>query len=126
FVGFEAPGAFRVPWAGEAAASEWAPGDDSDALVNTEAGHLALFFAIEQVVVVLHGDEAGPVAEIGEVERLGELPCVHGGSADVAHLAGFYGVVQGFEGFLDGDFVIPAMNLIEIYVIGLETLEALI
>ena len=78
---------FRLPGAGQAAAGQRAPGDDADAFGQAEAHHLALFFAVEQVVVVLHGDEARPAVQVGEVERLGELPGVHGRGADVADLA---------------------------------------
>ena len=46
--------------AGEEAAGQRAPGDDADALVAAEREHLALFLAIDEVVVVLHRDEAGP------------------------------------------------------------------
>ena len=91
-----------------------------------EAHHLALFFAVEEVVVVLHGDEAGPAVEVGEIEGLGELPGVHGRGADVAGFAGFHDIVEGFEGFFDGGFVVPAMDLVEVDVVGLEAAEALV
>jgi hypothetical protein len=67
-----------VPGAGEAAAGEGAPGDDADLLVLAEGHHLALFLAVEEVVVVLHGDEARPAVGVGEVEGFGELPGEHG------------------------------------------------
>ena len=115
-----------LPGAGEAAAGQRAPGNDADAFGLAEAHHLALFFAIEQVVVVLHGDEARPAVQVGEIERLGELPGVHGRRADVAHLAGLDHVVQRFERLFDGRFVVPAVNLVEVDVVGLEAAQALV
>ena len=79
--------ALALPGPGQAAAGQGAPGDHADALGPAERQHLPLLLAVEQVVVVLHGDEAGPAVAVGEVERLGELPGVHGGGAEVAHLA---------------------------------------
>ena len=76
-VGFEAHRLLAVPGTGKTAAGQRAPGNDGDAFGLAEADHLALFFAIEKVVVVLHGDESGPAVEAGEIEGLGELPCVH-------------------------------------------------
>ena len=119
-------GGLGVPGAGEAAAGEGAPGDDADAFGFAEAHHLALFFAVEEVVVVLHGDEAGPAVEVGDVEGLGKLPGVHGGGSDVADLAGFDDVVEGFHGLFDGGFVVPAVDLVEVDVVGAEALEALV
>ncbi len=125
-VGLGALGGFGVPRAGEAAAGEGAPGDDADAFGFAEAHHLALFFAVEEVVVVLHGDEAGPAVEVGDIECLGELPGVHGGGADVADFAGLDDVMEGFHGLFDGGFAVPAMDLVEVDVVGAEAFEALV
>ncbi len=51
---------------------------------------------------------------------------VHGGGADVADLAGLHDVVEGFHGLFDGGFVVPAMDLVEVDVVGAEALEALV
>jgi hypothetical protein len=51
----------------------WAPGDAADALVGEEAEHLALFFAVDQVVLVLHGVELRPAVRLGHVLHLGVL-----------------------------------------------------
>ena len=50
----------RLPVAGEEAARQRAPRDHADALLAAERHHLALFLAIDQVVVVLHRDEPRP------------------------------------------------------------------
>ena len=76
-----------VPVAGQPAAGERAPRDHADALVGAQRQHLPLLLAVEQVVVVLHADEPGPAVRVGGVQRLGELPRVHRGRADVARLA---------------------------------------
>ena len=125
-VGFIALGAFGLPGAGQAAARQGTPGNDADAFGLAKRNHLALFFAIEQVVVILHGNKTGPAVQFGEIERLGELPGVHGRGADIAHLARFHHVVQRLESFLDRRFVIPAMNLVEVHIVGLQTAEALV
>ena len=76
--------------------------------------------------MVLHGDEARPVVEVGDVEGLGELPGVHGRCADVADLAGLDYVVEGLHGLFDGGLVVPAVDLIEVDVVSAETLQALV
>ncbi|HVN93040.1 MAG TPA: hypothetical protein VMT38_05065 [Terracidiphilus sp.] len=125
-VGFKALRGFSSPGAGEPAARKWTPREHADALIDAEAGHLALFFAIEQVVVVLHGDEARPAVQVGHVERLRELPRKHGRCPDVARLSSFHDVVQGFHRLFDGCVVIPAVNLVEVNVVGLEPAKALV
>src|SRR5579875_4040620 len=53
-----APGGLLVPVTGEPPAGERAPRDRADTLVGTEREHLALLLPVEEVVVVLHADEA--------------------------------------------------------------------
>src|ERR1035441_2817479 len=48
---FVAFGGFALPQTSQAATGERAPGDDSDALGLAKWNHLALFFAIKQVVM---------------------------------------------------------------------------
>ena len=88
-----------------------------------ERQHLALLLAIDQVVVVLHRHEPRPPVPIREVERLGELPGPHARRADVARLAGAHDVVERQERFLDRRLGIPAMDLIEVHVVGPETAQ---
>ena len=114
------------PRPGEAAAGERAPGDHADAFALAERHHFAFFLAIHEVVVVLHRDESRPAVAIGEVERLGELPGVHAARADVASLAGLHHVVERGERFFDRRFVIPAMDLVEVDVVGAEAAEAVV
>ena len=88
--------------------------------------HLALFFAIKQVVMILHGNETGPAVKVGQIEGFGELPRVHGRGADITHLAGFHHVVQRLQSFFDRRFIVPAVNLVEIHIVGLQAAEALV
>jgi hypothetical protein len=95
-VGLGAGGRLRVvPAAGEPAASQWAPDDRPDAVVEAQRDHLAFLFAGEQVVVVLHGHEPGPVMALLQVQRLGELPRVHRRGAETADLADRHEVAEG-------------------------------
>src|SRR5580704_8059663 len=81
--------AFTLPWTGEAASRERAPGNDADPFGLAEPHHFALFFTIEQIVMILHRNETGPSVEIGQIKRFGELPCEHGRGADITNFAGF-------------------------------------
>jgi len=63
--------------AGQQPARQRAVGDAAHPLVDAERDHLPLLLAVDQVVVVLHGDEPGPPGRLGSVLRLGELPGVH-------------------------------------------------
>ena len=69
----------RLP--ASSAAGQRAPRDHADALVEAQRDHLPLLLAVEQVVVVLHGDEPRPAVPVGDVLRLGELPGEHAADA---------------------------------------------
>ena len=106
--------------AGEEAARQRAPRNHADALLAAERHHLALFLAVDQVVVVLHRDEPRPAVRVRRGEHLHELPREHARRADVARLARLDDVVERFEGFLDRRVVVEAMDLIEVDVVGAE------
>ena len=67
--------------------AELVNGNDAYAFRLTEGQHLPFFFAIQQVVMILHGNKAGPAAQLGKIECLGELPGKHGRRPKIAHLA---------------------------------------
>ena len=113
-----------VPRPGQSPAGERAPGEHADPLGEAEADHLPLLLAIEQVVVVLHRDEPRPAVEVGQVERLAELPGEHRRGADVAGLARLHDVVQGLQRLLDRRLVVPAVDLVQVDVVGAEPPEA--
>lgn len=53
------------------------PGDEADAGCGAVLVHLALFLAVAERVVVLHGDEGGPVVGACGGLELGELEGPH-------------------------------------------------
>src|SRR5665213_1640240 len=53
-IGFRSVGVHVVSrWTGQLAARERAPGNDADPLIDAQRDHLTLFFAVEQIVVIL-------------------------------------------------------------------------
>src|ERR1039457_280976 len=80
----------------------------------------------KQIVMILHGDETGPAVKVGQIKSLGELPCVPGRGADITHLARFHHVVQSFQRLFDWRFIIPAVNLVKVYIVGLQPAQALV
>src|SRR5205814_424833 len=111
---------------GQPAAGERAPRDDADADVPAQRDHLPLLFAVQQVVVVLHGHERGPLVQPRDVARLGELPGVHAGRADVAGFSGAYDVLQRTHRLLDGGVVVPAVDLVQVDVVGTEPAQRVV
>src|SRR5258705_7770060 len=74
--------------------------------------------------MVLHRYKTCPAVFVCSIQRLCKLPGVHRRGANIARLATLDYIVQGFECFLNGRVFIPAMNLIEVYVIRTEALQA--
>jgi hypothetical protein len=68
-------------------AGEGTPRDATDALIGEQTEHLAFLFTVDQAVLVLHGDEACPPAELGRVLQFGELPGPHARRAEVPDFA---------------------------------------
>ena len=85
--------------------------------------HFPLFLAIEQVVLVLHGDEFRPAVLFGAELHEGKLVGPHTGGADVADFAGADEVVQCGHCFFDGGGGVEAVDLVEVYIGGVETFE---
>lgn len=80
------------------ATGERRPWDDADAGGFTVWDHFTLFFAVEEGVVVLHRYEFSPAVELGDVLELGELPCPHGGGADIADSVEVVSLLLGEDG----------------------------
>src|ERR1022692_4974154 len=76
--------------------------------------------------MILHGNEASPAVKVGEIESLRELPGIHRRGSDITHLAGFHHIVQSFQRLFDWCFIIPAVNLVKVYIVGLQPAQALV
>src|SRR6266511_879338 len=118
-VGTRPCGLDRRP-AGQQAPRQRAPRDQPDPEVQAERDHLPLLLPVGQVVVVLHRHETGPAMQPRGVLRLGELPRVHAGGADVAGLAGAHHVVQRLHGLLDRGARVEPVDLVQVHVVGTE------
>src|ERR1700734_3848603 len=118
--------ALGLPRACQTSTRERTPWKYPNALRLAERHHLSFFFAIEQIVMILHGNESRPSVAIRKIQCLRELPRVHGRRSDIANLAGLYYVVQRFKRFFDRRLVIPSVDLIQVHVVGSETTQALV
>src|SRR5580658_331649 len=125
-IGLEAFCALGLPRACQTSSRERTPWKYTNALGLAERHHLSFFFAIKQIVMILHGNESRPTMAIRKIQGLRELPRVHRRCSDIANLAGLHYVVQRFKRFFDRRLVIPAVNLIQVHVVGSETTQALV
>jgi hypothetical protein len=105
--------------AGEHAPGQRTPRDHADTLVDALRDHLALLLAVDQVVVVLHRDEAGARGGLS----LGELPREHAARADVARFPGLDHILQRVHRLLDRSPRIPPVDLVEVDVVELQPRE---
>ena len=100
--------------------------DESNTGLVTERVHLPLLLAVQQAVVVLHADELGPAVLLGSELQHGELVGEHGRSTDVVHLATLNEIVQCLHRLLNWSRLVEAVNLQQVDVVGVETLEGCI
>ena len=87
----------RVGAIAQEAACHRAVRNETDALRAAERQQLALILAPQQIVVVLHCNEACETAALGVEVRGGELPERHAGDADVQHLADSHEMVERLD-----------------------------
>src|SRR4030067_1697009 len=125
-IGFGTKQTLRRPVTLQSSRCEWTIRDHPDLLLAAERQHLPFFFAVDEVQMILHRDEAGPPMLLSHVQRFLELPREHGGGADVPGLAGLHYVMQCFHRLHDWGFVIPAMDLVEVHEIRPEPLQAFV
>jgi hypothetical protein len=104
-------------------AAQRRPRDNPDPRRVAKGIHLALFLAVQQVVVVLHADEFRPAVPLGGVLQQGELPGPHAAGADVVHFAGAHEVVQGQHCFFDRGVRVEAVDLQQVEVVQLQAGE---
>ncbi|MPM32210.1 hypothetical protein SDC9_78770 [bioreactor metagenome] len=122
-VGPAAGGGALAPRSGHQTRGQRRPRDRADALVCEQGVHLAFLLACNEVVLILHRDELGPVVQFGGVLHLGELPGPHGGGADVTRLAGLHHVVECLHCLFDRGVRIEAVDLVQVDVVGAEPLQ---
>ena len=101
----------------------WTYREQTNASFVTELVHLPFLFSVEQVVVVLHANELRPPVPLGAVLHLCELIGPHRTRPDVSHLAASDEIVQGLHCFLDRRFLVEAVYLQQVDIVGLEALE---
>ena len=102
----------RPPVTCDEAPRQGTPGDDGNALGTAEGNHLAFFFAIYDVVVVLHRGEPAQPETVGGVDHLGRLPGIHGGSTDIERFPGLHHVMESFQCFFNWGLRIVAVDLV--------------
>src|SRR4029077_12156324 len=89
-----------------------------------ERQHLAFFFAVEKIVVILHRNEWGPAVLSRQILRFGKLPRIHRRGADVTGFPCLDHIMQRLERFFYWCVFVPAMNLVEVDVVSAEPAEA--
>src|SRR5258708_37874730 len=73
-IGFGTKSLFRRPVTGQSSRGEWTIGNHPDLLCATKRQHFSFFFTVDQVNMILHGDEASPAVHLSRVQGLLELP----------------------------------------------------
>ena len=110
----------------EQAAGDRAPHEDAEALVDRDRDQLVLGLAGLQRVVDLLGDEALELVALRDPERLHDVPGRVVRAADVADLALADEGVQRLEGLLERGHAVPAVELVEVDVLHVETAQAVL
>jgi len=100
------------------------PREDAEPLIYTQRQDVRLLVAIHEVVLALHRDEPLAVVDLRLVERLHQLPGGHGARADVADLPLLDEVVERRERLPDRRVLVPAVDLVEVDVVGVQSVEA--
>src|SRR6266851_2459022 len=111
---------------GEKATRQRTPWNYPHALIDTERNHFALFFPIDQIVVVLHRGESVPSVLLRGEKSLGELPCRHARRSEITNLAGTYQRIERIQCFFEWCRVVPSMYLVQIDVIGSQAAQRIL
>src|SRR5262249_8739445 len=111
-------------FAREQAAGDRAPDEDAETLVDRDRDEFVFSLARLQSVMDLLGNEALVIVALGDVERLHDVPAGIIGAADIADLALLHEGIEGLHRLLERGRAVPLMHLVEVDMIGPETLEA--
>ena len=82
-----------------------------------------LILPIQQIVVILHGNERCPSMISGHHLHIVKLIAVHGRCPDRTDLPGYHQIIQRFHGLLDGRFIVKAMDDIQVQIIRAQTFQ---
>ena len=115
-----------APGTRQPAARQRTPRQHGDILRLTERVHLALLFALNQIVLILHADEWRPAVLPLGINRFGELPRIHRRGADIARFARLHHVAQRFQRLLQRRLIIPAVNLQQVDILHIQTAQAVV
>jgi hypothetical protein len=86
--------------------------------------HFLFHAAFQQVIVRLQSRKSRPTAHFSQQIGFGQLPGRIVGCANVAHLAHANQVVQRAQTLFDGCFIIPAVQVVQIDMVALQTAQA--
>ena len=75
------------------------------------------FLTVNQVVLILHGDELRPVITFRNVLQAFELPSVHCARSDVASFSGLHNVMKCLHDFLHRRKSVEPVNLVQVYIV---------
>src|SRR5690606_21185736 len=107
----------------EESPGQWRPWDESEAVGLRDWHKLALDPPIQQAVGRLLRHEPVQAQFFADPQRLDDLPRGEGRAADVANLSLPDEIVEGAERLVDGAVGVRPVNLVEIDVVGLQTLQ---
>src|SRR5207253_6336714 len=91
----------RPPVTCDEAPRQGTPGDDGNALGTAEGNHLAFFFAIYDVVVVLHRGEPAQPETVGGVDLLGRLRGIDKRRSEIERFVGLHRILERSLTFLN-------------------------
>src|ERR1700719_2963348 len=109
--------------AGKQAAGKRTPYEQADLFGFQQGDDFPFEIAAGDRVISLKGIEAGQVPELGDAERLGDLPCLPVGAADVADLSLLHQGVESANSLFDRCNGIVAVDLVQVDVVGPQTAE---
>ena len=110
-------GCLRSPRVSASSSGKRTPRVHAYFAVKAERHHLVLFLPVNQVVLVLHGDELRPVIALGDVLETLELPRVHCARSDIPSFAGLHNVMKSLHNLLHRRERVEPVDLVQVNVI---------